>query len=453
MDLGEVLAGLLLPPYARTLFARSLDRLRDDEGLRLRLRLADELADFPWEFAYIQDARGERTPSSFLALDPRISIVRHEALAVPGDHFQAPESRRVVIAMASPEPHSRYPQLRNLPSERAALEGALQGVPGIEAVFLPEGDMGSGGAEGFRGATLADVASALMERTDVFHFSGHGEFSQEPGPAFGGAVGEGGLVFADRENRAVPVAADRFAEMLTGRGVRLVVLGACDSGRRDGHNLWSGVAAALLKAGVPAVVAMQFTINDRLAAAFDTTFYQGLVAGLTIDEAVALGRAAVRRKALESKPDVRDWAAPVLYLRSPGGRVFKPVEDEDARESAQQASEHLFEQHVQSVPAAGRVIGPVVAELREGVVTVDQSIEARASGLVVGAYVVRVQAGKLVVRQKADVVDGTMIAAVIDQVGGPASGEGAAGDALKRLEALLRMEAVGDSGGADPPTG
>jgi len=58
MSLGETLAGLLLPDYARRLFSASLARLRNGEGLRLRLRLADELADFPWEYMYIQDTRG-----------------------------------------------------------------------------------------------------------------------------------------------------------------------------------------------------------------------------------------------------------------------------------------------------------------------------------------------------------------------------------------------------------
>ncbi len=73
IKLGEVLGGLLLPTYARGMYAASLARLREGQGLRLRLRLADELADFPWEYSYIQDAHGERTSSGFLALDPRIS--------------------------------------------------------------------------------------------------------------------------------------------------------------------------------------------------------------------------------------------------------------------------------------------------------------------------------------------------------------------------------------------
>lgn len=190
MDLGEILAGLLLPPYARRLFSQSLARLRDGEGLRLRLRLADELVDFPWEYIYIQDAHGERTPSSFLALNPRISIVRHEAVAVPGDWFETPSHRRIVVAMATPEPYDRYPKLTNLPSEQDLIKAALDEVAGVQAVYVPEyaGDQG----DQIPGASLNDLLTALMERSDVFHFGGHGEFTPDLGPAFGSEIGEGG---------------------------------------------------------------------------------------------------------------------------------------------------------------------------------------------------------------------------------------------------------------------
>ena len=341
MRLGESLAGLLLPRYARRLFGESLRRLRSGEGLRLRLRLADELSDIPWEYMYIQDARGERTPSSFLALDPQISIVRHEALALPGDWFEAPGARRIVVAMATPQPYDRYRKLEALPREQALIKAALADLPGVEAVFLPEQLQNLG--DQISGATFEAVLMALTERTDILHFSGHGEFSGSPGPTFGCKLGVGGLVLADARNQAFPIAADRFAELLRGRGVRLVVLGACETGRRDGHNLWSGVAAAILKAGIPAVVAMQFSVQDTLAAVFSGAFYRALVAGLTIDEAVSIGRIAMRGAASATIPDSRDWGVPVLYLRAAEGRVFNPVSDEAARRAAEHSLGQFLE--------------------------------------------------------------------------------------------------------------
>src|SRR5688572_1692884 len=47
--LGEDLAAALFPPRARSFLERSLEKLEDDEGLRVRLRLDTyALADLPW---------------------------------------------------------------------------------------------------------------------------------------------------------------------------------------------------------------------------------------------------------------------------------------------------------------------------------------------------------------------------------------------------------------------
>lgn len=327
MDLGEVLAGLLLPPYARQMFSASLNRISGETGLRLRLRLADQLTDFPWEYMYIQDTRGERTSSSFLALDPRISIVRDMIMAVPPDSFGAPSLRRIVVAMASPEPYDTYPKLEKLPEEQKGLKDALNQIAGIHVDYLP--DYEKVAVEKIPGTTVQTLSAELIrnDQADIFHFSGHGEFTKRMGPAFGSTIGEGGIVLADSNNQAVPLAADRLGEILRSQGIRLVVLGACETGRRDGYNVWSSVVASLLKARIPAVIGMQFTIKDDLAAAFSEAFYRGIVAGYPLDACVAMGRAAIRALAQGDRQNIRDWGVPVLYLRSGSGIVFNPVAD------------------------------------------------------------------------------------------------------------------------------
>jgi hypothetical protein len=421
MELGEILAALLLPPYARQLFGESLTKVRErDEGLRLRLRLADELADLPWEYAYIQDAHGEHTSSGFLALDPRISIVRHEALAIPGDWFKAPAKRRIVVAAATPEPHSIYPHLTNLPQEQKAFRQALGQVPGVEAVFLPDYDASPD--DRLPGATPEGLLAALMERTDVFHFSGHGEFVREGlGQVRWKKVGAGGIILADEENQAQFLPADNLAETLRSKGVRLVVLGACETGRRDGHNVWSSVATSLLKAGIPAVVAMQFKIKDTLAVAFGEAFYGALVAGLTIDEAVALGREAIRLKALEYNNwnDIRDWGTPVLYLRAPGGRVFNPVSDKEAQQKAKGKIEELKQvvrQDVSEVSSTGYQVGAVARNVQDQTIIqdVEQIVKESMKGVMIGSMLFNVSGGEVIVHHETGVVEGTMIGSVVD---------------------------------------
>jgi hypothetical protein len=439
IKLGEVLAGLLLPEYARRLYGASLARLKDNQGLRLRLRLADELANIPWELAYIQDARGERDASGFLALDPRLSIARHEALAVPGDWFEAPTSRRVVVAMASPEGH---PRLRSLPEEQRKLRQTLEGVPGIQAVFVPEDLTGPSGVE--QGATPQSLLLALMERTDVFHFSGHGMFEKRPGQTLDSVVGQGSLLLASDGNQPFAFPAQKLAELLRSKGVRLVVLGACETGRRDGVNVWSGVAAAMLREGIPAVVAMQYEVLDVLAAAFDGAFYRALVAGLIVDEAVALGRTAMRVEAqAQGMADIPDWCVPVLYLRSPGGAVFNRVNDTAAADAAEQFLGDLFQFKARRVEASGRVVGALVGGLQTQDVKVQQKVDEEMAGVMIGAARFGQQQGRLVVEQEVDTVSGILI-------GGITGGGGDQAQALNQLKAFLGQASPAQPAAARP---
>lgn len=429
VELGAALGELLLPEYARTLFEASRAKIGED-GLRLRLRLADELADLPWEYAYLDSHRGEASAAGFLSLDPRISIARHEVIAepVPGSWFGAPAQRRVVVAMATPEPRSTYRKL-DVPAEQRALKEALAAVPGVVADYLP--DYGNGDADDVPGVTAKALLSALMTRADIFHFAGHGEFTKDLGVALGSVVGSGSLLLADENNVADPIPADRLGQVLAGKGVRLAVLGACESGRRDGHNVWSGVAASLLRAGVPAVVAMQFTVGDHEAAVFAGALYQALAAGLAIDEAVALGRTAIRLSATGDRANRRDWGVPVLYLRNAGGVVFTPVSDAAAMTDALERSTGLFTQKVRRVAAGGRVLGALVDAVRAEQVQVEQKVSEDVEGLVVGAVVVQSQGGELEVVQEADTVGpgGFLIGAMVVD-----------GDPLEALAKALRLE-------------
>jgi hypothetical protein len=345
MELGDRLGQLLLPEnYARRLFLRSLDWLQPDEGLRLRLRLPKELSDLPWEYMLVQKVGGERKPSDYVTLDSRISIVRHEALAIPARWFEPTDNRRVLVVMASPQPFDDYPRLEHLPEEQRLIKEALDDVAGVIADYEPNftGDIREGVIPS---AQSRDVSSALREGADIFHFSGHGEFVKSVGPTGDGIIGAGGIILADENNQAVTVSADRLLEIIRHHGVRLVVMGACETARRDTVYDWSSVALSLLKGEIPAVIAMQFTVKDPLTARFMGDFYQALSAGLTIDEAVYLGRWAIREMTQLDKPDIRDWGAPVLYMRTPGGSIFPPVTDEIARQRAQDRANGRFQVH------------------------------------------------------------------------------------------------------------
>lgn len=324
--LTQRLGEIILPPYARQLYQSSLARLQEGDGLRIRLRLLQELAFLPWEYALVKLHDGEIVPEDHWALDFRISIVRHEAISVPAASFRASPNRRVIIAMASPEPYEKYPRL-DLENEQTAIKGKLREINGVKAEYHPDFDLENDEL----GVTQDTIQKALRDSADIFHFSGHGIFRD------GGNQGQGhgALILADENNKAEEVQAEILSGLLAEGHIRLVVLDACESGERDRFLQWSSVAMALLRGGIPAVVAMQYSIYDDLTKLFATKLYEYLVAGLTIDEAVTQARKAIHRE----DPRQRDWGAPVLYLRNSGGNIFPPVTDEQARLEAEKISE------------------------------------------------------------------------------------------------------------------
>lgn len=326
------LGDLILPPYARLLYQSCYHQVQGQEGngLRIRLRLVRELAFLPWEYALVKLHSGEIVPGDHLALDYRISIVRHEAISVPAAPFRASPNRRVIVAMASPEPYEKYPRL-DLKKEQTAIKGKLREVNGVRAEYHPDFDL----EREAKGITQDDIHEMLKESADIFHFSGHGDFKRDGGEEGGKQQGRGAVILANERNMADVVHADILSSLLSEGHIRLVVLDACESGERDPFRQWSSVAMALLRGGIPAVVAMQYSVYDDLIKLFATKLYEYLVPGLTIDEAVSQARLAIYRA--DSK--ARDWGAPVLYLRNSGGNIFPPVTDEQARLAAENSSD------------------------------------------------------------------------------------------------------------------
>jgi hypothetical protein len=418
IGLGEALADLLLPDRARELLIRSLDRLEPGQGLRLRLRLAPALTHIPWEYMYVQRGAGEKDSTGFLALDPRISIVRHEALPVSGDFDETPRPRRLLVALASPEGDGYQPL--DLAQERANMEEALQGVPGIQLDFVEP-------------ATVQRLGDELLHGADVFHFAGHGVFqSAGLGTSIGSVVGEGTVVLVDEAGGPALVPADQVAVNLRGHGVQLVVLGACQTGRRDEENVWSGVVAALMEAGIPAAVAMQYKIWDDAAIAFGKSFYQALVAGLPLDQAVSAGRLAVfnlchpLRDDPERGPFWREWGVPVLYLRSGQDFVLPAIADADERRavaegpapSGAEGPATVVRHRFGAIGPRGKYVAVEAGVVRGGRIESYLKV-GRMRGRVTQVDAQQVTGGEISAEGEADVVEGEWTGVRLGSIGGP----------------------------------
>ena len=299
--LGETLGMMLFPNKMNSFIEDALDQIGNDMGLRIQLKIDSfVLADLPWEYAWLP-----RLPVGFLALNKRLSIVRHESKAIRMNNFNPVDEAlpRLVTLMADPNVLPKYPPLK-LAEEEKKIRDALEPIKEqLRADFFPD-------------TTIQIIQDALIDRTHVLHFSGHGEFEKTMGSEFKQIAGVGYIVILDDDGKRTPMrfSVENLVMLLQGSPLRLAVLGACETGRRGGESAWTGIATALAQAKVPAIVGMQYKILDDNAGHFSRGFYRNLAEHKSIDMAVYAGRQNIWFR--KTDPKERDWGVPVLYLRA-----------------------------------------------------------------------------------------------------------------------------------------
>ena len=352
--------------------------------------------------------QSDKDVTGFLALDPRISIVRHEQLSVPAELEPGPRQRQILATFASPE--GGFARL-DLEREKAELSNLLNGIGGYKLDFWEH-------------ARQVDLPGRLAAGVDIFHFGGHGDFDAEMGAMPLTIQGQGALIFEGAGGEAVPVPADQFAANLSGAGVQLVVLGACLSGRRDGYNRWSGVVAALMEVGVPAAVAMQYKISDRAAIRFMTGFYSALASGMPLDRAVLSGRLSVFNDLHNQRDDPelgslwRDWGLATLYQRTEQAFRLTAITEAAEQQTASQELNISIKHRIGVVGARG-----VYKAVEAGVVKAG-SIEAylkvkQIDGQVIQVDAERIEGGQVQVEGQADSVNGVWIGVKTGEAGQP----------------------------------
>jgi CHAT domain len=284
--------------------ALAWERLLADEEVRIRILLRGRLEDgiapifeLPWE--YLHDGQ------SFLALDRRFSIVRQ--LRFPITERRRPPSGPLNVLLAAASP-AAMPSLA-IETELAALADAWRIRDDVETHTLV--------------AASPETLVSALSGVHLLHFVGHGDFHPR--------TGEGRLILHDGKGGEAHLSGDRLAaELYEQRDLYGVVLNACWTARSRGENPYGGVASALLRAGVPAVLAMQFAICDREAIAFSTRFHEGVAAGKPPEEAVISARKKIRAE----DPDSLAWGIPVLFLLAKAPQLVAPrrsLEDLDPR--------------------------------------------------------------------------------------------------------------------------
>jgi Cdc6-like AAA superfamily ATPase len=178
----------------------------------------------------------------------------------------------------------------------------------------------------------------------VIHFDGHGFFGKvcpncksvnkaiasqctnEQCKAVLPHDSEGYLVFEQNGNQTNPHYVSRVdlgSVLGDQKELRLVVLSACKSAfSRYSNSVFNGIAQNLISQNVPAVVAMQYSVDEDSAISFVKSFYDSLNERNTLPMAMHKGRQNM--KFTEDQ-----WYRPVLYLRwadNEGGQLFTKLD-------------------------------------------------------------------------------------------------------------------------------
>ena len=275
-----------------SLFDQSLAVAQDrKEVLRIKLNMdlddptLASLACLPWEMLYRHSTR------EYLSKAPYTTIVRYLDVMHAGTLSPFVRPLRILIVVANPK-------------------GDLQLNDEVERVRRRLSDASRFEVDLLEGATYQALEARLHDADyHVIHFMGHGAFDGKAG----GLVFEEGLVPGEDLGTLLRIESE----------TRLVLLNACDTARvshEAGLDPFTGVASALVMAGVPAVVAMQFRISDRAAIAFAERFYKQLASGVRVERAVKDGRMAIKG----ARPESMEWATPVLFMQAAAEGLFKP---------------------------------------------------------------------------------------------------------------------------------
>lgn len=290
----------------RAVWRASLDEAaRQARGLRLRLFLdkTPELGDLPWEFLY------NASVNRFLALSTKTPVVRFLNLPETARPLRISPPLRVLTVISSPIDFEPL----GVQQERAKLDGALgdlqrRGLVALEFMAAP---------------TLGTLQRHLRRKEyHILHFIGHGNFDR--------SAQDGELVFEDEQRRGRRVSGQDLGMLLHDHdSLRLAILNTCEGARSSRADPFVGVAQSLVQQGIPAVIAMQFAISDEAAIVFSQEFYRALADGYPVD-----GALTEARKTIFAQDNEVEWATPVLYMRSPDGRLFDLEKRDDAKAAA-----------------------------------------------------------------------------------------------------------------------
>jgi HEAT repeat protein len=328
---GLDLFDALMSGPIRRAYDKVTGRAERETGGRVRVRLwiddqAAELHAIPWERLY-HIHRGHEVALAASVLTP---FSRYTGLEIGEGEAVTGRPLRLLFAVANPKGLPPLLAPIKVEQEVADLHAALsdlQRTGQLEITILP-GQTGLSQElkgrlerEGYRiatGSTTLAQLQDLLPSHHVFHLLAHGQFHRRDRHGEGVAY----LHLEQADGTWEPVADDEVVSGLVRmeRLPRLMFLAACESAQRVGgaENPFVGLGPKLVKAGVPAVVAMQDVVSMEIARRLTGHFYRQLLEHGVVDRALNEARSHV------FDAERIDWAIPVLFMRLRTGELITP---------------------------------------------------------------------------------------------------------------------------------
>jgi tetratricopeptide (TPR) repeat protein len=217
--------------------------------------------------------------------------------------------------------------------DRTAGSGQREVVPRVTALISPPG------YEGTEPDANAVINAAMAGPWRIIHIAGHGA----PPLLVGSRRDPRGVVLSDntflgpREIGALRVIPElvfvNCCYLATGDETRLL-----KESKFDRAEFASGVAEALIKAGVRCVVAAGWAVDDEAARVFATTFYGRLLTGATFIDAVAAAREESRGYGGNTWAAYQCYGDPDWKYRRGTGDAQRPASPDPSQELAGIAS-------------------------------------------------------------------------------------------------------------------
>lgn len=284
-EMGKGLFETLFSGQSKNLYVR----LPKNRNVPLAIVSKDaRVLNLPWE--YLHDST---QPAGPILRRPLVRVIPTQGDGT-SESEQQPRPVRILFIACEPKGVTavgREEQTQLLENLAAASGGAVH----LEQVAK-------------RFTTKKDILEKLGSAPafEVVHCLGHGE--------------DGRFLLSEADGTKAPIGANDFALLMQSRGIKVVVLSACRSGSGAFAREFAVVATALVQAGIPAVLAMQYSIRPEVATVVVSRWYKYLLDGLDLDEALAHCR---RDIAIQYGTTGVEWGIAVLYrqlgARSPLG--------------------------------------------------------------------------------------------------------------------------------------